>query len=390
VGAPPVAVLEVDAQVLDRFARQLGPDALVDVRGQGLVQPEGGGEGGGVGGVFVEQGQGPVAPDARGVGGGVAAGDVDRGHGRAGARVAGVAALQFGVDRREGGAALLGDGLLGARRHPLLLALAHPAPLHVGPVHLAGNRTAGNRTTRTATAFSAIRNQQSVERSYPGTFHGVNTRCRAFRSPISACSRLSGTVFPGRTRTPRTPPPRARVPPEAARTAEGAPLPHRARVPRRLGLKTALAASVALPLSSTALSPAPVSAGEGPARPLEVMSFNLRFASPAEPHSWAARRPVMRQLLRRERPHVTGTQEGLYGQLRDIATDLGPAYDWIGTGRAGGSRDEFMAVLYDTRRLTPVEYDHFWLSGTPDVIASNTWGNAHIRIDRKSTRLNSS
>ncbi|MEU2386683.1 endonuclease/exonuclease/phosphatase family protein [Streptomyces sp. NPDC012461] len=157
-------------------------------------------------------------------------------------------------------------------------------------------------------------------------------------------------------------------------------MPHRARVPRRLGLKTALAASVALPLSSTALSPAPVSAGEGPARPLEVMSFNLRFASPAEPHSWAARRPVMRQLLRRERPHVIGTQEGLYGQLRDIATDLGPAYDWIGTGRAGGSRDEFMAVLYDTRRLTPVEYDHFWLSGTPDVIASNTWGNAHIRM----------
>ncbi|MFI9822650.1 endonuclease/exonuclease/phosphatase family protein [Streptomyces sp. NPDC052013] len=157
-------------------------------------------------------------------------------------------------------------------------------------------------------------------------------------------------------------------------------MPHHRRVTRRLGLRTALAASVALPLSSTALSPAPASAEERLRRPLEVMSFNLRFASTAEPNSWAARRPVMRQLLRRERPHVIGTQEGLYQQLRDIEADLGPAYDWIGTGRAGGSRDEFMAILYDTRRLVPLEYDHFWLSDTPDVIASNTWGNASIRM----------
>ncbi|CAL9634609.1 hypothetical protein SUDANB126_06196 [Streptomyces sp. enrichment culture] len=111
-------------------------------------------------------------------------------------------------------------------------------------------------------------------------------------------------------------------------------MPHHSRVTRRLGVKTALAASVALPLSSTALSSRPAPAEERPGRPLEVMSFNLRFASAAEPHSWAVRRPVMRHLLRRERPHVIGTQEGLYRQLLDIGADLGPAYDWIGTGRA--------------------------------------------------------
>lgn len=110
------------------------------------------------------------------------------------------------------------------------------------------------------------------------------------------------------------------------------------------------------------------------------MSFNLRFANTAEPNSRTARRPVMRQLLRRERPHVLGTREGLYQQLRDVEADLGPSYDWIGTGRAGGSRDEFTAVFYDTRRLAPLEYDHFWPSDTPDVIASNTWDNAHIRM----------
>lgn len=110
------------------------------------------------------------------------------------------------------------------------------------------------------------------------------------------------------------------------------------------------------------------------------MSFNLRYASTAEPNSWAVRRPVMRELLHQEQPHVMGVQEGLYQQVRDIEADLGPHYDWIGTGRAGGSRDEFMAVYYDTRRLAPVEYDHFWLSDTPNVIGSNTWGGGSIRM----------
>jgi endonuclease/exonuclease/phosphatase family metal-dependent hydrolase len=157
-------------------------------------------------------------------------------------------------------------------------------------------------------------------------------------------------------------------------------VPHHTRVPRRLGLKTAVAAALTVPLSSTALSLQHASAAQAHDRHLEVMSYNLRFASSAEPHSWASRRPAMRALLRREQPHVIGTQEGLYGQVRDIAADLGPDHAWTGTGRAGGSHDEFVAVFYDTRRLAPVEYDHFWLSDTPDVIGSNTWGGDCIRM----------
>ncbi|WP_369244654.1 endonuclease/exonuclease/phosphatase family protein [Streptomyces sp. R41] len=148
------------------------------------------------------------------------------------------------------------------------------------------------------------------------------------------------------------------------------------RVTRRMGLRTAAAAAIAMPLLSTAQASATRHGG----RRLDVMTFNLRFASGAEPNSWKARRPVMRELLRRERPHVLGTQEGLYQQVRDVGTDLGPHYEWIGTGRGGGSRDEFVAVFYDTRRLAPVEYDHFWLSDTPAVIGSNTWGGVCIRM----------
>lgn len=158
-------------------------------------------------------------------------------------------------------------------------------------------------------------------------------------------------------------------------------MPNHSRVTRRLSLKTALAAAVLLPLSRTGMSAEPAAAAEELAGPrLDTMSFNLRYASTTQPNSWAVRRPVMRALLRQEAPHVIGTQEGLHQQLLDIEADLGPDYRWIGTGRAGGNRDEFMAVFYDTRRLAPVEYQHFWLSDTPEVPGSNTWGGGSIRM----------
>jgi len=100
------------------------------------------------------------------------------------------------------------------------------------------------------------------------------------------------------------------------------------------------------------------------------MTFNLRFTGASPPHSWAERRPVTAALLRGASPHLIGTQEGLYAQLRDIEQDLGAGYAWIGTGRDGGSHGEFAAVFYHTGRLVPLEYDHFWLSRTPRTIGS--------------------
>ncbi|MFG1813720.1 endonuclease/exonuclease/phosphatase family protein [Kribbella sp. NPDC049174] len=114
--------------------------------------------------------------------------------------------------------------------------------------------------------------------------------------------------------------------------------------------------------------------------PLHVMSYNLRYASDTPPNEWSARRPVMREQLRTARPQLIGTQEGLYAQLQDLATDLGPSYDSIGLGREGGSKGEFMMIFFDTRRLQPLEYDHYWLSDTPEVIGSKTWGGCCARM----------
>jgi endonuclease/exonuclease/phosphatase family metal-dependent hydrolase len=112
---------------------------------------------------------------------------------------------------------------------------------------------------------------------------------------------------------------------------------------------------------------------------LGVMTFNLRYASPTPPNAWPTRRPVMKACIEKYAPDIFGTQEGVYYQLKELASDL-PNYSWIGLGRDGGSRGEFMAVFYRTDRFEPMAYDHFWLSDTPEVMGSSTWGHSNRRM----------
>lgn len=144
------------------------------------------------------------------------------------------------------------------------------------------------------------------------------------------------------------------------------------------GSSTAAVAALVLALTAVVASPATAVAPQDDE--LRVMSFNVRFASDTGANSWPERRPVVRNLLLAQRPHVIGTQEGLYEQLKDIGEDLPARYDSIGLGREGGSRGEAMQVFYDTQRLEPLEYDHYWLSDTPEVIGSQTWGGCCPRM----------
>jgi endonuclease/exonuclease/phosphatase family metal-dependent hydrolase len=110
-----------------------------------------------------------------------------------------------------------------------------------------------------------------------------------------------------------------------------------------------------------------------------VTTYNLRYASAQPPNDWPVRRPLVRELLRQISPDVIGTQEGLFTQLQDVAADL-PEFDWTGVGRDGGTKGEFMAVFYRRDRLEPLSTNHFWLSDTPEVVASSTWGNTCKRM----------
>ena len=112
--------------------------------------------------------------------------------------------------------------------------------------------------------------------------------------------------------------------------------------------------------------------------PLTVMAFNLRNDNPRDPFQWTERREEAIAHMRTAQ--VVGTQEGRFNQVRDLEEGLGPGWDWVGLGRDGGSRGEFMAIFYDRERLQVVEYDHFWLSDTPNVMGSTSWGNSNRRM----------
>ncbi|MCD0444665.1 endonuclease/exonuclease/phosphatase family protein [Glycomyces sp. A-F 0318] len=113
---------------------------------------------------------------------------------------------------------------------------------------------------------------------------------------------------------------------------------------------------------------------------LHLLTFNIRYeGGDASPHTWDERRPLVAGVLKREKPTVLFTQEGLYGQNQDLLEDL-DGYDWIHLGRLGGSRSEATAVFWNAKRLKALEYDHQWLSDTPLLIGSKGWGNNVVRM----------
>jgi endonuclease/exonuclease/phosphatase family metal-dependent hydrolase len=152
-----------------------------------------------------------------------------------------------------------------------------------------------------------------------------------------------------------------------------------------MNLNPAFRLVTALLVTVSALSTAPSMNAQSPSgdklafASVTVMTYNLRYASGNPPNAWPVRRPIMREVIQQIAPDIFGTQEGLYEQLKDLATDL-PEYDWIGLGREGGSRGEFMAVCFRRARFEPLAFDHFWLSDTPEVMGSNTWGTKWPRM----------
>lgn len=150
--------------------------------------------------------------------------------------------------------------------------------------------------------------------------------------------------------------------------------------------RTLLGASVAAAaLSGTALSGTASAREEppliGPAtgEQLHVMSFNIRLDADEPPHSWEERRVLIKELLARERPTVLGTQESLLHQGQQLRADQ-DGYDWVHLSRRGGGEDEAMAVYFDTERLSLSNYGHQWLSDTPLLMGSTTWGNEIPRM----------
>jgi endonuclease/exonuclease/phosphatase family metal-dependent hydrolase len=125
-----------------------------------------------------------------------------------------------------------------------------------------------------------------------------------------------------------------------------------------------------------------VSAAEAqPREPLTVMSFNIRYgtAKDGENH-WSARREMVFEVIREQDADLVGLQEALASQIDEIVAAV-PGYAVVGVGRDDAARKgEFSAILFRKDRLQVAEAGTFWLSDTPTVPGSKSWGNNITRI----------
>lgn len=113
---------------------------------------------------------------------------------------------------------------------------------------------------------------------------------------------------------------------------------------------------------------------------LKVMAFNVRL--PAETDAgnrWEARRELAAKTLRDTAPDLIGTQE-LFKTQGDYLVSQLPDYAWFGQGRRGGDGDEHMGVFYRKDRLRVLASGDFWLSDTPEVAGSISWGHPFPRM----------
>ena len=114
---------------------------------------------------------------------------------------------------------------------------------------------------------------------------------------------------------------------------------------------------------------------------LSVMTFNIRYGTADDGvNKWENRRELVFGVIRKCDPDVIGLQEALGFQIDEIRKAL-PQYAMIGVGRDDGkTKGEYSAILYRSDRFEVEQGGTFWLSDTPDVPSSITWGNACTRI----------
>ncbi len=120
-----------------------------------------------------------------------------------------------------------------------------------------------------------------------------------------------------------------------------------------------------------------VATGVCTAEPHRLVSYNIRFGSADDgPDRWELRREKVIETIRDLDADVIGLQEAEAFQVRELLAAL-TRYAAVGVHRDDGRlAGEGAPILYDRTRYTVGETGTFWLSGTPDVAASNTWGAA--------------
>lgn len=113
---------------------------------------------------------------------------------------------------------------------------------------------------------------------------------------------------------------------------------------------------------------------------MRIMTFNLRFATPLDgPNEWEFRKELVVQVILNQRPDLLGTQEGTVPQLNYLEHHL-PGYLPLTAHREVDPTCQYPTIFYGENRFDVKESADFWLSETPEVHRSMSWGSAFPRM----------
>lgn len=113
--------------------------------------------------------------------------------------------------------------------------------------------------------------------------------------------------------------------------------------------------------------------------PLRIMTFNVRGCYHADGDNvWPNREALNVETIRRSNAHLVGLQEVQTANM-NAYDGLLTGYHWLAWPEYGNQKPyEWPAILWDPRRLRPLDSGGFWLSETPDV-HSRSWNTDNIR-----------
>lgn len=112
---------------------------------------------------------------------------------------------------------------------------------------------------------------------------------------------------------------------------------------------------------------------------IRVMTFNIRLNNASDgANAWDYRREAVAKLIK-DRADIAGLQE-VRPEQRSWLIEQMPEFGFIGVGRAADDTDESVPVVYRKDRFEVIASGTFWLSETPQVVASTSWGNKLPRV----------
>jgi endonuclease/exonuclease/phosphatase family metal-dependent hydrolase len=112
---------------------------------------------------------------------------------------------------------------------------------------------------------------------------------------------------------------------------------------------------------------------------LRALTFNIRFDFQNDgANRWANRVDLVVQTIEKSGAHVICLQEDKAHQVDDLKKRL-PNYEFVGRGRNATGSGERCSIVFEKKRFRLKDHGDFWLSDTPDVPGSNTWGDKYPR-----------